>query len=422
MKETSCALIKDILPLYMEHLTSQETNDAVEEHLDECKSCQDLYDSMKEEMSEEISEEMSEEKLNKCEDNEVKKEVDYLKKIRNNARRQIWIAVGAALLCIVIIFLIKTFAYGTSTKDYVATISIEDNKIKVQGYLPDASSVYSHYKIIEKDGKKQLIVYAAKESILNNKGTFEIKLDIQEAKDMGLIVADQKITKSGTVISEKAAKIFENKHSYIGDMPKNNELANAIGIGEDLGAYTNELQTTNEPYRWTFCFQAELEQSKVTLFNEKMRGYAYVLLASVDNVDEISWSYMIKNQEGVKQQSITVTSLEATDILSQDIKSIGESEESIDLLLVHLGFSQVENRKSQLWYDLGGSKGLDGKSQLKEYKFRLILTGRTPNDAKDSTFVVLTNNRSLTFQEVVKSLFSSNTKDCLEDTVIVSWE
>ena len=414
MKETSCAVIKDMLPLYMEQLTSEETNDVIQRHLDECKSCQDLYNSMKDDIAGE--------KPNKCEDSEVVKEVDYLKKIRNNTRKKIGAGVGVAFLFIAIIVMIKTFAYGTLTKDYFATISIEGETIKIQGYLVDTSSAYSHYKIIEKDGKKQLFVYAAKSSILNNKETFEIECNLEEAEEMGLIVANQKVTKSGNIISEKAAKIYENKHSYIGDMPRNNELANAIGIGEDLGSYTNELQTTNEPYRWTFYFQSVLEQSGVALFNEKMRGYAYVLLASVDNVNEISWSYMIKNPEGVTKQSITVTSLDATGSLSQEIKTVGDSEESIDQLMVRVGLSQVENRKSQLQIDLGVLQGINGKFQFKEYKFRLILTGRLPRDAKDSTFVVLTNNQNLTFGEVAKSIFSSNTEDCLEDAIIVSWD
>ena len=56
------------------------------------------------------------------------------------------------------------------------------------------------------------------------------------------------------------------------------------------------------------------------------------------------------------------------------------------------------------------------------YKYRLELTGRHPNAAKDSTFIVLTNNPNLTFEELSQSMFSSNNADILTDTYIVSSE
>ena len=55
-----------------------------------------------------------------------------------------------------------------------------------------------------------------------------------------------------------------------------------------------------------------------------------------------------------------------------------------------------------------------------EYKYRFELTGRLPNAAKDSSYIVLTNNPNLTFEEVTKSLFSSDSADALIDTYIVS--
>lgn len=42
------------------------------------------------------------------------------------------------------------------------------------------------------------------------------------------------------------------------------------------------------------------------------------------------------------------------------------------------------------------------------YQYRLILKGRLPNAVKDSTYVVLTNNPDVTFEEVAMSLFSSS--------------
>ena len=35
-----CELIRDLLPLYAEHLTSPETGQLIEEHLQSCPACQ----------------------------------------------------------------------------------------------------------------------------------------------------------------------------------------------------------------------------------------------------------------------------------------------------------------------------------------------------------------------------------------------
>lgn len=399
MKEKqSCAVIQDLLPLYVEQLTSEETNQIIEEHLEECKSCKSLYISMKEEIPRES------EQANQ--NVEAVKEVDYLKKIRTTSRKKVWLGIGGVLLAIAVIALIKVFVYGSPSQSYVANIMVEDDRVIIQGDFGDSASVYSHHKIVEKNGQKELVVYAAAASIWNNNETFEIEYSQAKAKEQGLVVGDQKITESGNVVSNRAAEIYAKKNPYIGDMSKNNALANAIGIREDLGGYTNELQTKAEPYGWTFSFQTILEESNEKIFDEKMRGYAYVLLATVDNVGEITWSYMVKTKEGIKWQAVTLTAFEADGILGEDIKSFGKSEERVEELLVKVGISEKGN----------------GKSQLKEYKYRLTLTGRSPNAAKDTTFVVLTDNPDLTFEDVAKSLYSSNSEDWLENAVIVSIE
>lgn len=55
------------------------------------------------------------------------------------------------------------------------------------------------------------------------------------------------------------------------------------------------------------------------------------------------------------------------------------------------------------------------------YQYCLDLTGRSPNAVKDGYFKVLTDNKSLTFEDVSKSLFSSNSVDweIMKNSVIV---
>lgn len=48
MKESlECEMVRDLLPNYIEELTSEKTNKVIEEHLENCKDCRKVYQSMK---------------------------------------------------------------------------------------------------------------------------------------------------------------------------------------------------------------------------------------------------------------------------------------------------------------------------------------------------------------------------------------
>ena len=48
---------------------------------------------------------------------------------------------------------------------------------------------------------------------------------------------------------------------------------------------------------------------------------------------------------------------------------------------------------------------------FKSYKYKLELSGIMPNSKKETTLIILTNDNTLTFDDVSKSLYSSNSKD-----------
>lgn len=84
MKTTlPCCAVRDLLPLYAEQLTSEETAAAVREHLDGCADCADVFRKMNG---------IKEPKL------EEEPEVDYLKGLRRSRKRWILGAICAAVL------------------------------------------------------------------------------------------------------------------------------------------------------------------------------------------------------------------------------------------------------------------------------------------------------------------------------------
>lgn len=49
MNKRECEIVKDLLPNYIDKLTSRETNDFIEEHIQTCEDCKKIYDDMKNE-------------------------------------------------------------------------------------------------------------------------------------------------------------------------------------------------------------------------------------------------------------------------------------------------------------------------------------------------------------------------------------
>ena len=70
--KTECKIVQDLLISYVDDVLNKESKKMVESHLLECKRCQEKVKQIKMEIEKE--------------DNQQKKEIDYLKKIRRQSR------------------------------------------------------------------------------------------------------------------------------------------------------------------------------------------------------------------------------------------------------------------------------------------------------------------------------------------------
>ena len=65
---------------------------------------------------------------------------------------------------------------------------------------------------------------------------------------------------------------------------------------------------------------------------------------------------------------------------------------------------------------VGGSYVAEGDMV---FAYKKELSGRTPNAAYDTKYIVLTNNEDITFEQVDRSFYSSNSADFLRDTIVI---
>ena len=81
----SCDVIKDLLPTYLDELTSEESNQMIEAHINECDECRTTLENMR---APEIDEEQIEIE---------KKEIDFLKKNRKHLETILGVTIGLAI-------------------------------------------------------------------------------------------------------------------------------------------------------------------------------------------------------------------------------------------------------------------------------------------------------------------------------------
>lgn len=61
-KKLECEIVQDLLPMYVDDLTSDYTSECVKAHLEECPPCQSIYEMMKDEPVEQVQQNVEEAK------------------------------------------------------------------------------------------------------------------------------------------------------------------------------------------------------------------------------------------------------------------------------------------------------------------------------------------------------------------------
>lgn len=112
MNNKDCKIVRDLLPNYIEQLTSEETNNFIENHLAECKECKETMENMKEEL-----------KINATKID--KKEVKYIKKY--NIRLRILTVFIIAILLVALGFMTYCYAFFRNSYFSAANLLVEAN-------------------------------------------------------------------------------------------------------------------------------------------------------------------------------------------------------------------------------------------------------------------------------------------------------
>ena len=322
-----CDIIQDLLPLYADGLTRENTGKEIEEHLKECALCRESYDRMK----------SSVEACVRGQKQEAEREIDYLKAVKKRNIRNMVLGAAAVFAVMAAALGAKLFIIGSPTESYGITyLDADGQEIRVGGAFFGSAAAYAGHRMkTEPDGSKKLVIYSCLASAWNRNGVFNLKLDMGQIREQ-VDVGGTTVKKDGTVISQLANELYEARNPYVGDGAADGKLAGALGIGRRIGAFTSELDTAYEPYGWTLNFQDSVRDSHV--MEGDMKDLGCVLLALTDNLGEVAWTYTVETEKGPVGREGALTRQEASEYLGEEVKSFGESPERVQELLDLLSF------------------------------------------------------------------------------------
>lgn len=134
--ENKCKIVQDLLPTYIENLTSEETTTFIKEHLSNCKNCEQICTNMKKDLDNQD-----------IEDIEIVNEIKEYKKKINLIKTIFWIIVIGIILTMVIsvsykfYVISKTYYRNTNYRKF-ESFRVEEYDESVEKDIPHYTTYY----------------------------------------------------------------------------------------------------------------------------------------------------------------------------------------------------------------------------------------------------------------------------------------
>ena len=267
--ELPCAIVRDLLPSYVESLTEEETTTAVQAHLESCANCRKRYEAMTGGEATAVTDE---------------KEVDYLKTVRKKNGKQIILAV--ALAVVLVLGSVASYAFLIGSPTAGGSVSVETvqegNSVSVSYTNLDSATTLVGLKM---ETVEDTVYITARKVLVSpfHSPSISTTMDVDTTEITKIIAFGQLIWQDGLSIDSHTNRLLENRTPYVGNAPA---LENLIFFMDLDSPYTLELQTEKEPYGVTLHFTQSVDENRRFL----IEGNAYVLLALVDNLGQVSWN------------------------------------------------------------------------------------------------------------------------------------
>ncbi len=202
-QKKECKIIYDLLPNYIDNLTSNETNEYIHDHLKTCPKCSNILKDIREKFD-----------LEKI---DTSSEIKVLKKVKRRIRLYIMLTI---------VFMITIFSIGIYINNNYSFYRNEHGKLLVKSYNPKITVSNLKHVIIkakkEKTGTKDGYIYITQILTINEKNKCTNMRYIEDGytnaklEDLYNNFKDNDSLEIHTNVEIKDEKLYYNSNSYNG--------------------------------------------------------------------------------------------------------------------------------------------------------------------------------------------------------------
>ena len=328
--EINCEIIKDLLPLYVDKLVSEETKNIVEEHIEECYNCKSTLEDMN-----------PVEKINP-EDNI--KQVDCFKKIKKKSRKKIVISILLGMIVTLVgVFAIWMHGFPVPSNDLEYSTTVRGKDVIVEVNHVSDTQIITSLKLSEHNGIVDVHVRAhSVPDIFRANRTYEY-IYTSETEVSLVRMGGNILWENGTEIRKETAKIYNIRHSL------DKDILLSLGTDASVGVrgWDSESSESFDISKFEKCvsksfdkcvlvrLNKEISASDEEIYLENMRRDSCVLLALkgyMGTKENIVWKYNVDGNSKI----MTFSKEEASDRCGKDIIKFGDSisnfQELMDIL------------------------------------------------------------------------------------------
>ncbi len=215
-------------------------------------------------------------------------------------KRRSWFRILAAVVCTVLViaggFAAKIFLIGTPIQPQTYALRHyvdEENVLHLIIDCVNSAWAYHGWKTEETDGVVEISGRSVTVSPVHKEGWGRLKVPLEGVREVRL--CGDVVYQDGVVVGSAAMHRYGARTPYVGEAPALGRVAEAVGLDAQW-SYTTELATGQRPYRWTIKFQDHWGDTSA---GEWMRYYyGPQMLALVDNLDEVGWTYTTATSSG----------------------------------------------------------------------------------------------------------------------------
>ena len=288
----------------------------------ECEQCRNVFEQMK---APDIETTETEEK-----------EIDFLKKTKKKHRRNLILSAAVVWAIAILFFGARYYLDGQyMNTDYLSyNLDVSGSELSVVVNSTSDQGIQK-VEINEAEGVVEISVRCVPKSIFYQTTAEESYTASETIRQVW--IGDRIIWANGEMISPLTSGLYAVYNPYIGNMPSNGKIVNVLNMTAYTGGFTNELQTSEEPYSWKMIFQNDFSADRQAALEERLKRYAYIYLAEVGNLGEVIYDYHVDGEP----KTLSVTSSEASEYAGEDIKSVGTDINWLEMLVRKTGLSNV---------------------------------------------------------------------------------